>query len=128
MTGIERGGSDNLDGKPLSVRRFWHGSREVVLHRPLARFHLRIPTAALAACVISVAHAQTIEPRTYSNLPVDANFLLGGFASTLGRVSFDPSLPITDPKLTTSSAVLAYARALDLWGKSGKFDVVVPYT
>jgi len=24
--------------------------------------------------------------------------------------------------------VLGYARALDLWGKSGKFDVIVPYT
>ncbi len=93
-----------------------------------ARFQLRILAAGLAACVSSVAHAQTIEPRSYSNLPVGTNFLLGGFAYTRGGVSFDPSLPITDPKLTTSTAVLGYARGLDVWGKSGKFDVVVPYT
>ena len=30
--------------------------------------------------------------------------------------------------LKTSSAVFAYARVLDLWGKSAKFDAVVPYT
>jgi hypothetical protein len=55
------------------------------------------------------------------------NFLIGGYAYTRGGVSFD-TLPITDPKLTTSSAVVGYARALDLWGSSGKFDVIVPYT
>ncbi|HEY7904758.1 MAG TPA: transporter, partial [Casimicrobiaceae bacterium] len=60
--------------------------------------------------------------------PVDVNFLIGGYAYTRGGISFDTSLPITDPKLTTSSAVAAYARTLDLWGKSGKFDVIVPYT
>jgi hypothetical protein len=58
---------------------------------------------------------------------VGVNFLIGGYAYTRGGVSFD-TLPITDPKLTTSSAVVGYARALDLWGSSGKFDVIVPYT
>jgi hypothetical protein len=37
-------------------------------------------------------------------------------------------VPITNANLTTSNAVLAYARVLDLWGKSGKFDVIVPVT
>lgn len=71
--------------------------------------------------------AQSIEPRAYSNTPVGVNFLIGGYAYTRGGLAFE-SLPITDPHLATSSAVLAYARALDLWGKSGKFDVIVPYT
>ena len=35
---------------------------------------------------------------------------------------------MTNPDLKTSNAVLAYARVLDLWGKSGKVDVIVPYT
>jgi len=75
----------------------------------------------------SAVRAQSIEPRSYSNAPVGVNFLIGGYAYTRGGVSFD-TLPITDPKLTTSSAVVGYARALDLWGSSGKFDVIVPYT
>ncbi len=56
------------------------------------------------------------------------NFLIGGYAYTRGGISFDTSVPITDPRLTTSSAVVGYARTLDLWGTSGKFDVIVPYT
>ncbi len=43
-------------------------------------------------------------------------------------MSFDPAVPITDANLNTSNAVLAYATVLDLWGKSGKFDAIVPYT
>jgi hypothetical protein len=58
---------------------------------------------------------------------VGVNFLVGGYAYTRGGVSFD-TLPISDPKLATSSAVVGYARTLDLWGSSGKFDVIVPYT
>ena len=87
--------------------------------------------AALLACAFVVAapraNAQDIEPRAYSNAPVGVNFLIAGYAYTRGALEFQ-SLPITDANLHSSNAVLAYAQALDLWGKSGKFDVIVPYT
>jgi len=76
---------------------------------------------------VSLAHAQSIEPRSYSNAPVGVNFLIAGYAYTRGGLEFE-SLPITDAHLHTSNAVLAYARSLDLWGLSGKFDAIVPYT
>jgi hypothetical protein len=82
---------------------------------------------ALAASAAGV-RAQSIEPRAYSNAPVGVNFLVAGSTYTRGGLSFDTSLPVTDPQLKTSNAVLGYARTLDLWGKSGKFDVIVPYT
>jgi hypothetical protein len=72
--------------------------------------------------------AQSIEPRSYSNAPVGVNFLVGGYAYTRGGLAFDSAVPITDPNLVTSNAVVGYARALDVWGKSGKFDVIAPYT
>ena len=72
--------------------------------------------------------AQDIEPRAYSNAPVGVNFLIAGYAFTRGGLAFDTSVPVTNPDLKTSNAVLAYARVLDLWGKSGKVDVIVPYT
>ncbi len=93
--------------------------------------------AALAAFAFAVfslaglaspAQAQDIEPRAYSNAPVGVNFLIAGYVFTRGGLSTDPAVPVTDAKLNTSNAVLAYARALDLWGKSGKFDAIVPYT
>ena len=76
----------------------------------------------------SGAVAQDIEPRAYANAPIGVNFLVAGYAYTKGGVAFGPSLPLTNPDLRTSSAVLAYARVLDLWGMSAKFDASVPYT
>ena len=84
----------------------------------------------LAACGlggVAVAHAQDIEPRAYSNAPVGVNFVVAGVAYSHGGLSLDPSLPVTDARLESSAAVLAYARVLDLWGVSGKFDAIVPY-
>jgi hypothetical protein len=74
------------------------------------------------------ARAQDIEPRTYSNAPVGVNFVIAGYARSQGGLPSDPSLPVTDPELATSSGLLAYVRALNLHGKSGKAEVLVPYT
>jgi hypothetical protein len=86
----------------------------------------------LATCAltqfVAPAHAQDIEPRAYSNAPVGVNFLIAGYAYTRGGLAFDSSLPLSNPNLRTSSAVVSYATVLDLWGKSAKFDVIAPYT
>jgi hypothetical protein len=86
----------------------------------------------LRACLLALigfsACAQDIEPRAYSNAPIGVNFLIAGYAYTGGGVVFGPQLPITNPNVNTSSAVIAYARVLDLWGTSAKFDATVPYT
>jgi Putative MetA-pathway of phenol degradation len=87
---------------------------------------LLIALAYLAAPF--AARAQDIEPRQWSNTPVGVNFLISGYAYTQGGLGFAPSLPITDPHLQTDNAVLGFARSLDLWGYSGKFDTSVPYT
>jgi hypothetical protein len=95
------------------------------------------PAKAFVAAMLAIGglmvngtavRAQSIEPRSYSNAPVGVNFLVGGYAYTQGGLAFDSSAPITNPDLATSSAVVAYARTLNVWGKSGKFDVIVPYT
>src|SRR5262252_7010982 len=81
---------------------------------------------AVGAAILS-AHGQSIEPRAFSNAPVGVNFLIAGYAYTQGDLEFG-AVPLTDAHLHTSNAVLAYARSLDLWGLSGKFDAIVPYT
>ena len=43
-------------------------------------------------------------------------------------MAFDPAVPLTDAKLHTNSAILGYARSLDVGGLSGKVAVAVPYT
>jgi hypothetical protein len=101
-----------------------------------ARVRGRVPAGAFVAAMLVVgglmangtAVAQSIEPRSYSNAPVGVNFLVGGYAYTRGGLAFDTAVPVTDENLATSSAVVGYARTLDLWGMSGKFDVIAPYT
>ena len=88
----------------------------------------RSALACMLIAGVSTARAQDIEPRAYSNAPIGVNFLISGYAYTQGGLAFDGSLPVQDPDLKTSSAVLAYVRTLDLWGMSGKFDAIVPYT
>ncbi len=77
--------------------------------------------------VASGVHAQDLEPRAYANTPVGLNFLIAGYAYSEGSVGTDPSIPLTDAKVQVHTAVLAYVRSLDVWGKSGKFDVILPY-
>jgi hypothetical protein len=81
--------------------------------------------AILGMTASSVSKAD-IEPRSYSNIPVGLNFLLAGYSYMKGNVAFAPTLPITNAKLETHSSVLAYVRSLDIWGKSGKLDIIIP--
>ena len=68
-----------------------------------------------------------IEPRSYVNTPVGVNFLLAGYSYSEGGLSTVSSSPIKDAELKIDYGILAYARSLDVWGKSGKIDVIMPY-
>ena len=73
------------------------------------------------------AAAQSIEPRAYAPAPVGTNFLILAAARAHGPLETDPALPLSDIDLKARGVVLAYTRALNLLGKSAKFDVVVPF-
>lgn len=97
-------------------------------------FQLRFAYSRSVSFIISLlfltpqSHAGEIEPRAYVNTPVGINFLLAGFAYSAGGLSTEASSPIQDAQLQMPSGILAYARALDVWGKSGKIDVILPYS
>jgi len=82
----------------------------------------------LLLAVAASARAQDIEPRSFSNAPVGVNFLIVGYAFTRGGLSFDPAVPVTNPQVRTSNAVLAYSRVFDLAGMSAKVDAIAPFT
>jgi hypothetical protein len=81
----------------------------------------------LAVLAATGVRAQDLEPRLYTNTPVGLNFLIAGYSYSLGNVLADPSVPLTNAKVTVHSPLLAYARSLDLWGFSGKVDAILPY-
>jgi hypothetical protein len=87
---------------------------------------VRFAAASLAA-VASGLHGQDLEPRTYANTPIGLNFLIAGYGHLEGGVATDPALPIENTQVEVHSTVFAYVRSLEVFGKSTKFDVVVPY-
>ena len=83
----------------------------------------------LASVAISARRAdgQELEPRSYVNTPVGMNFVIAGYGYTDGNVAFSQSSPLTDAEVQTHAGFLAYVRALDVWGLSGKLGVIVPF-
>ena len=86
----------------------------------------RLSVLAIMGLVNPLVSEADIEPRSYSNIPVGINFLLAGYSYQSGNIAFAPTIPINNAKLEISSTFLAYVRSLDVWGKSGKVDVIIP--
>ncbi|MGZ8226814.1 MAG: transporter [Methylococcaceae bacterium] len=87
---------------------------------------VKMATIAAFTLANSAANATDSDPRAYSNIPVGMNFFVAGYGYTAGNVSFSPSVPIKNAEMTLHSAVLAYSRALDVFGMSGKVDIILP--
>jgi len=116
---------DRTKERAIQARRFWFVQKK--LGWPGG---IEFIAASLAIAVIfhpGLANAQSLEPRAYSNTPVGMNFLMLGYAYQEGDVLLDPSAPLKDVSAEIHSPVLAYVRSLDVWGKSGKVDIIVPY-
>lgn len=71
--------------------------------------------------------SQELEPRALTNLPNKLNFVGFGYAYAAGNTLLDPSLPLEDFNGRINTLFLAYVRAVNFFGKSGKVDVVLPF-
>jgi hypothetical protein len=111
----------------LACIRNFSGNSETAFPRTVRGLGAAVFLFALMFTV-AVTHAQELEPRSYSNTPVGLNFLIAGYGYAEGEVAFDPSSSITDAQFHTNTGVVAYVRSLNAWGKSAKFDVVLPYS
>ncbi|SFV68545.1 QbdB [hydrothermal vent metagenome] len=69
-------------------------------------------------------HAQSLEPRLYTNVPTDLNFVVLGASHSEGALPSNSAL--IDPKLNINTTVFAYARSLNIAGHSAKLDLVIP--
>jgi hypothetical protein len=96
----------------------------------LQRYNLK-PVPSLVVIVllagISIANAQDLEPRAYTNIPTGLNFIAAGYAYTAGGVIFDPTIPLDNANIKVHGAVLAFARSIKVGGMSGKVDIILPY-
>lgn len=94
----------------------------------MIRLYYLIPIVAISLLGrISGIHAQSLEPRAYSNAPVGLNFVFAGFQNSTGALIFDTSLPITDANADVDMGLIGYVRTLDVAGNLAKFGVILPY-
>lgn len=115
-------------------RRGWCSFR-VAISQPVLRVcrdaikrSVAVPAVMELLLVAVQVRAAEIEPRSYINTPVGINFLIAGYAYSQGGLATEGSSPLKDAQLKMHTGALAYARTLDVWGKSGKFDVILPYS
>ena len=73
------------------------------------------------------AAAQDLTPRTYWPAPNGTRLFIFGYAHQTGDVVTDPSIPITGVDSTIDSGVIAYQQTLGLFGRTGNFQLEVPY-
>ena len=85
-------------------------------------------TLGCSALVASPIRAQELEPRLYQNVPVGLNAVLIGYGFSTGNVLFDSSLPVEDGQADVHTVFAGYLRTLDFFGRSGKVDVVLPFS
>ena len=94
----------------------------------MIRLHYLIPIVAISLIgAISSVHAQSLEPRAYSNAPVGLNIVFAGFQNSTGALIFDTSLPLTDANADVDMGLIGYVRTLDVAGNLAKFGVILPY-
>ncbi|AHX15235.1 hypothetical protein CH75_19965 [Dyella jiangningensis] len=89
--------------------------------------------ANLCACFLAAllfdaatAHAQELEPRTYSPSPVGTNFVGASYSYLTGDVTTDPSLPVTNVQAHINTLALAYVHTFSLAGRSSSLGFVLP--
>lgn len=87
-------------------------------------------TAFLIICFLLLltgrAHGQDVEPRRWTPLPVGINIIGAAYGYSTGDVAFDPVLKIEDAKVDLHTVVFSYSRTLGLFGRSARFDALVP--
>ncbi|TWU30827.1 transporter [Novipirellula artificiosorum] len=71
--------------------------------------------------------AQELQPRRWSHLPIDTNFLGGGYVFTRADIAFDPVLLLDDVESELSTIPLKYIRTFELLGKSARVDLAQAY-
>ena len=82
---------------------------------------------SLTSGLASIARSQELEPRAFTNLPVGTSFALLGYTYAAGNTLLDPAIPIEGLEARVHSVAAAYVRAINLFGNSGKIDVILPF-
>lgn len=76
----------------------------------------------LLALSVGKLEAQELEPRSYTNVPIDQTFLVVGYGRTEGDVAPAPTAPIENAFLEIDAIAVGVAHTFELAGSSAKVD------
>jgi hypothetical protein len=75
----------------------------------------------------SLCLAEELEPRRWAHLPINTNFIGGGFAHSDADISFDPVLKIEDGQVDLHTWVAKYIRTFSLFDKTARVHLLQGY-
>ena len=82
----------------------------------------------ILCCLIQVlVSAQDLEPRSYANLPRGLSAINVLYSLSHGNVLSDPSLPISDFKITVQTIGASYFHTFALANRLARVQVILPY-
>ncbi|HET6563812.1 MAG TPA: transporter, partial [Xanthomonadales bacterium] len=87
----------------------------------------RILLLLLLSLHVAGAWAQSLEPRRWTHLPIDTNFVGLGSGYSRGDILFDPALQIEDASMNLYFMGLTYIRSFGLLGKTARIEATLPY-
>ena len=77
--------------------------------------------------ISSTCLAEELEPRRWTHLPINTNFIGGGFAHTDADISFDPVLKIEDGQVDLHTWLAKYIRTFSLFDKTARVELLQGY-
>jgi hypothetical protein len=72
--------------------------------------------------------AQDLDPRAYSRVPVNLNFVITGFTFSDGEVVTDPTLPVQNIKASIFTPSVGFAHTFSMFKLTSQALVAVPYS
>jgi len=92
-----------------------------ILFKVAAFLHFVIIFAA------TTSSGEELEPRQWSHLPVNTNFVGAGYAYTEADIDFDPVLKIENAEMEMNTWAAKYTRSFALLKKMARIDILLPY-
>lgn len=81
----------------------------------------------IALAFTSPGFAEELEPRRWTHLPINTNFLGAGYAYTNADITFDPVLKIESAELDMHTWLAKYIRTFSLLNKTARFSILQAY-
>ena len=77
--------------------------------------------------LVSSCLSEEMEPRRWAHLPIDTNFIGGGYAYTEADIDFDPVLKIENGQMDMHTWAAKYIRSFTLFEKTARIELLQAY-